>query len=360
MLSGARTAELQSLFSILPFGIILFSAENSIIYSNPPSSALLGVDSDALNGKSDTEFAEMLNAKCHPDMNPRPYTAELDTEGRAFFLNTAPLRVVHCVTLNIHNLARDQTNKLVYLRDATREFETDRLRGEFLAKAAHQLRTPLTNILGFTELLLAQAYDTKTRTDILGTIHRQSLMLKELLNDLLQLARIEAHQGAEFRYILVPFDKVISNAIEQSKDIIGNRDLRVEQPGSWPTIRCDQANVTLALINLISNAVKFSDSTAPVEIRSRHQTRDGVEYFGVEIVDSGIGISAEEISRTGERFFRSDSVSEIQGNGLGMTVAKEIVEIHKGWIEINSELNVGTAVTLWLPVAVNARIREDQ
>jgi signal transduction histidine kinase len=128
--------------------------------------------------------------------------------------------------------------------------------------------------------------------------------------------------------------------------------LSVECAGGMPPVRADAAKLRQALTNVLGNAVKYSPKGGAVEIRCVTETRQGKPFVGIVITDNGIGMTAAQLARVGERFYRADTSGNIPGTGLGVTIVKEIVELHGGSLDVESMSGAGTTMTLWLPAAL--------
>lgn len=241
---------------------------------------------------------------------------------------------------------------VLYLRDVTRETEVDRMKSEFLSTAAHELRTPMVSIMGFAELLLRRAYNPETARDMLETIHRQSTRLTGLLNELLDLARIEARAGKDFNYSVQPLAAVVRDSIAATASRGGQGAVHLELAEELPLVRMDAAKVQQALLNILSNAFKYSPEGGDVGVRLYARETEGGVQVCAAVRDQGIGMTAEQVARVFERFYRADPSGNIPGTGLGMSLVKEIMEIHGGGARVDSEPGAGTTVTLWLPAAV--------
>jgi signal transduction histidine kinase len=223
------------------------------------------------------------------------------------------------------------------------------MKTEFLSTAAHELRTPLASIHGFSELLLKRDFDAATRRDLLQTIHRQSTNLAGLVNELLDLARIEARADKDFRLEVQPLQPIVEATVRYLLVPDDPRPIGLKLAPVLPLVRVDAAKLEQALLNVLSNAYKYSPGGGGVELETF--LGEGGGEVGIAIRDRGIGMSAEEVGRVCERFFRADTSGAIPGTGLGMSLVKEIMEILGGRIVIDSHPGRGSTVTLWLPAA---------
>jgi signal transduction histidine kinase len=215
---------------------------------------------------------------------------------------------------------------------------------EFIAQAAHELRTPLTSIYGFADLLKTRDYDRATVREVAGTIHGEAARLVELSNELLDLARLEARGAGA----LVRERQSIAPLIEQAAAALPPGDarrLQVRMEPGLPELALDRAKLVQALANVLSNACKVSAPGAPVTLEALRQDA----RVAIRVADRGIGMSPEELGHLFERFWRAEKVSEIPGSGLGLALAREIVQLHGGTIEVQSAPGQGTQVTIWLP-----------
>jgi signal transduction histidine kinase len=237
----------------------------------------------------------------------------------------------------------------LYFRDITREVEVERMKSEFLSTAAHELRTPMASIMGFSELLLHREYPRERQRDMLSTINRQSQRLTNLLNELLDLARIEARQGKDFKRVTLTLGPWLRETI--ASYMAPNDPRRVEAliPDDLPDVEADRDKLQQALFNVISNAYKYSPGGGEIRLDTLDHDYNGERFVGLRVSDQGLGMSPEQQSHLFERFWRADTTGHIPGTGLGMSLVKEILELHGGYVEVASQEGHGTQVTLWLP-----------
>jgi signal transduction histidine kinase len=241
---------------------------------------------------------------------------------------------------------------MLYLRDVTHEAEVDRMKSEFLATAAHELRTPMTGLHAGIELLLTRDFEAPRRLQMLKMMQRQSVVLRDVVDELLDLARIEARRDADFDYQVLPLDDIVEQTLQ---DFIAPavRPEPERQGGlSTARVRVDRQKVAQVLRNLLSNAYKYSPAPQPVTVRLLPaQDRPEGRRVGVEVEDRGIGMDAAQLARVGERFYRADAAGHVPGTGLGITIVQEILGLMGGSLTITSQPGVGTTATVWLPVA---------
>jgi signal transduction histidine kinase len=238
-----------------------------------------------------------------------------------------------------HELLAEQNERLV---------EADRLKDEFVALISHDLRTPLTSILGYLELTLEDEELTSSQRGYLEVVERNAQRLIRLVSDLLFVARLEAGQ-LELHESELDLAAVAQQSVHEAEPLaaVGGVTLRCETE-PVPGVAADRGRMFQLLDNLVSNAIKFTPSGGEVSVRV--QAADGA--VRLEVADTGIGIPAEEQHRLFERFYRASTAADqqVQGTGLGLYIARAIVEAHGGEITFESEAGQGTAFRIEIPL----------
>ncbi len=225
--------------------------------------------------------------------------------------------------------------------------ELDRLKGEFVATVSHELRTPLTSISGYAELLLSGDVDA-TRRQMIEVIDRNSRRLLTLVEDLLTLSRVDSGALARMDEA-VDLAELVTSASSVLEPSLAAAGVVVEVlvPSQVPIVHGNRSQLERVLLNLMSNAVKFSEPGATIIVRAE-VVEDDVQ---VSVQDTGMGIPEDEHSKLFTRFFRTAEARRraIQGTGLGLAVVREIVERHHGTVGVRSALGAGTTMTVSLP-----------
>lgn len=240
------------------------------------------------------------------------------------------------------------------LRDIKLKMEFEHLKKEFLAHAAHELRTPMASIYGFAELLIHQNLSQETVLEVSQAIHRNCETMISVINDLLDLARIDERRDLDFVFTRLDLAEIIG---EIATDFIvppGRARPGIKVAPGIPAVRADREKLRQVLFNLLSNAYKYSPPGTTIAIALLGESRPGAEGEPVpgaciSIADHGIGMSQEQVARIGERFFRADRSGKVQGNGLGLALVKEIVALLKGEMLVTSVPEIGTTITVWFP-----------
>jgi two-component system phosphate regulon sensor histidine kinase PhoR len=235
-------------------------------------------------------------------------------------------------------------SRMVRLRDQSQALAAEQMRVNFVANASHELRTPLAALIGFVETLEDEAAggDAATRKRFLGIMSREARRMRDLIDDLMSLSRIEAD-----RYVL-PDETVALEALVA--EVRARHDVEVDNRAPGATVRGDRGELAQMLSNLVVNALKYGREGSPVRVRIEPVDGDLVR---LSVADEGEGIAAEHIPRLTERFYRVDAgrSRQVGGTGLGLAIVKHIVLRHRGRLDIASEPGVGTTVSVCLPLA---------
>ena len=232
---------------------------------------------------------------------------------------------------------------------------TNQLKNQFLANTSHEIRTPLSSIIGFTHLLLAQGYDPSKQRhhEYLNIIQSSGKHLLALINDILDLSKIEANQ-LEVNWERLDVPQLCRNVLALVKEKAANKGLqmRLDIDSNIKNMVADPLRLKQILLNLLFNAVKFTETgTVGLEVKSQ----DDLMYFTVW--DTGIGISQENQSELFQPYFQifdERHVNGEEGTGLGLTVTRKLAEIHGGWVEVESQLHKGSRFTIVIPVEQNS------
>ena len=226
-------------------------------------------------------------------------------------------------------------------------------KSQFLANMAHELRTPLNAINGFSEIILKEMFGPMPERykGYVEFIQQGGTHLLSLINDILDLSKIEAGK-MEVHVEAVPTEQVAYQAMESLRKAAEERKvaLRSDIAADCPILHADQRAVRQILLNLMSNAVKFTPHFGSVTLSAR---RTGDTGISIEVADTGIGMSAEEIVKALELYgqVESDLSKKHKGTGLGLPLVKSLAELHGGSMRVESERGKGTAVTVFLPWA---------
>jgi signal transduction histidine kinase/CHASE3 domain sensor protein len=261
---------------------------------------------------------------------------ELTDSGRAFARFSVPVRDADGARLG----------RLTVLREVTTERQAERLKSDLVATVSHELRTPLVSILGFTDLLLGGDDDAETRARYLRTVRSEGERLRVLINDLLDIQRLELG-GATPRLASFDLRDLLGEQAQLYALQSERHAVRFEPPAPPIAVLADRDQLAQVVGNLLSNAIKYSPGGGEVRLA----LESGTEHVMVSVADSGLGIPAAERAAVFDMFHRVDSsdTQTIGGTGLGLALAKRIVEAHGGEIGVDSVLGRGSTFWFRLP-----------
>jgi len=226
--------------------------------------------------------------------------------------------------------------------------ELDRMKSEFLSTAAHELRTPLTSILGFSEILLKKKLDEERRNRLLKIINEESVSLSALINDLLDVSRIESGRELEIRKAPTDLGDIILKNANLFKSQTDKYTFKIDIAFNLSEIELDKDRIGQVIENLLSNAIKFSPKGGKIEVTLQKSNKD----LRVTVSDTGLGIPKKDLPYIFDRFYRADNISgqAIRGTGLGLAITKHIIESHKGKIWVESKPGKGSTFGFTLPI----------
>lgn len=244
-------------------------------------------------------------------------------------------------------------NFMLVIYDVTEQNRFEQLRKDFVANVSHELRTPLTFIKGYVETLKEGGMEDKqSAAEFLNIIDRNVKQLTNLVEDLLELSRLESSRpmGSIIRLKPTAINKLIERVIENYRPAIAGKQHIVTRniDASIPETPLDPDLMSKAIGNLIDNAIKYTPSGGKIELKAEIE----LDKLKIECIDNGIGIPQEDLARVFERFYRVDKSRsrEMGGTGLGLSIVKHIIQLHQGEVSVQSEINKGSTFTIKLPL----------
>lgn len=341
---------MQDILEALADPIVIVDARREIVAANSAASAIF---SGQLVGRN---IALSIR---HPDVL-ESLEAVLDTAATREAEVTLPGAVattylVRAASVRLSD-APDQASALIAFHDLTAARQAEHMRADFVANVSHELRSPLTSLLGFIETLRGPARDdTAARERFLEVMDGEAKRMARLIDELLSLSRVESEEH------LPPQGQVdvrtMLREIARSFDMrAAERDMKiaVDCPQDLPPVLGERDEVTLVFRNLVENALNYGRAGTPVTITAGTVARvpgSGNPGIRISVQDRGEGISPEHIPRLTERFYRVDRgrSRSMGGSGLGLAIVKHIVNRHRGRLTIESKLGEGSVFTVVLP-----------
>lgn len=344
-LNDARDAHarIEGILRSVADGLLVIDLQRNILLMNPTAEKLLGVNVAGLPYPlaqliPDSGLHMSLDL-AHDTLEEKHIDFQLPGSNKIWEGHLSPLLRADGVV----------AGHIVLLRDVTQARTVERMKSEFVATAAHEFRTPLAAILGFTELLLEpdERSDVERR-EFLQLVHEKADSLARMVNNLLDISRIES--GEE-----LPLDRgpnSLINLIERVLPLFqkssGSHRFVVEVSPPGILVDVDPDTIEQVLENIIGNAVKYSPAGGTIGVAA-HRVDDECR---LTVSDQGVGMTSEEAARVFDKFYRADSSNTaVRGTGLGMTIVHHIIEAHGGRIWVESLKGHGTTVSLTLPLA---------
>lgn len=339
-------AQSENILRNLAEGVVATDLEGRVVVLNPAAEGLLGLKRDEVVGKALGElkgcealgrlFAEVIKTEAQK-------TGELEVSGGKVVLSAhvSPLR----------GDDQETYGAVGVIMDVTELKKLEQLRRDFIADVSHELRTPLTSIQGFTEALLDEmASNREMQVEYLKVIHQESLRLCRLVDELLDLARLESGKTT---WELNPIDMadLLPGVLRKLKPQLEERDLRVdlEVPAGFPAVPGNEERIEQVLINLLQNAIRYSPPGGVIKVSAFYSP----STVTVSISDEGPGIPEEDLPHIWERFYRVEKSRSraFGGTGLGLAIVKQIVEKHGGKVIVQSRQGEGSTFSFTLPAS---------
>ena len=349
-----RTEQLSAIFTMSPDGFVSFDQQRCVKYVSPAFAEMTALAAEQLEGHSEQDLSDWLARRCDTAkpfigiaalrakvMNGKPDARELIQMARQ------PKRMLQ---VGLRCSESSTVSQILYFRDVTHEFEVDQMKSEFLATAAHELRTPMQSVMGFSEILLSHEIDSDTQKELLTIIHQESGQLAKIIDELLDLSRIEARRGRDFRFTQVCLQELATDLVKSFMPPPGRAAPELLMPKMLLHVMADAGKLRQALLNVLTNAYKYSPDGGPVILQiEADKEAEPTPRAWMHITDQGIGMTPQQRGRVCERFYRADASGKVPGSGLGMRIVKEICDMHGGELIISSNLGVGTRVSFSVP-----------
>ncbi|MFD2925846.1 ATP-binding protein [Halobacillus naozhouensis] len=338
--------QLSGILRSMADGVLTINRQGEILVSNPPA------DQFYQSWRYENEMDETSHEKRKVPQPMRKLfdevieseqevMTEITVQGRTWVMLMTPLY--------------DRTyirGAVAVLRDMTEERRLDKLRKDFIANVSHELRTPISMLQGYSEAIVDDVAETKEdKNELAKIIHDESLRISRLVNELLDLARMEA--GHMMLYMdSVEVRPFLEKIIRKFQGLANERNINLQlHLNEAPrTIHIDADRIEQVLTNLIDNAIRHTNEHGSVDVIAERNS----EQWGVKVTDSGLGIPEEDLPFVFERFYKADKSRKREtskkGTGLGLAIAKNIIEAHKGSIHVHSRVNEGTTFTFTLPI----------
>jgi two-component system phosphate regulon sensor histidine kinase PhoR len=324
-------------------GIIILNVFNVIIYANKSASNNFGEKLEGKHISAAVRISDLLDKidQHREDKKIRIVNVEIKNPLFKFYKTT------------ISNIQSEQI--LLVFKDFTEVQKSQLIRSDFIANVSHNLKTPLVSIKGFLETIEDSAKDDPlSQKKFIEIMKLEANKMETLIEDLLTLSRIEQQE-----HILINNKVNIKKIIEDVVVLISKRikkkkiSLKVDLDDDQKFVIGDPEKLSILFLNLIDNAIKFSNPLKTIEIKILKVDEIFKKFISISIIDEGIGINEEDIHRITERFFRAENTRKlkIEGTGLGLAIVKHIINQHGGELKIISKVGLGSEFIVRLPKA---------
>ncbi|WP_066047475.1 ATP-binding protein [Robertmurraya korlensis] len=333
--------QLSSILSSMADGVITFNRDGTILITNPPAERFLQHWYFTLEGKS-------VQAEAVPQdvMELFQWAVDMEQEQVGEFSIQGRHWVVIVSPLYNNTFIR---GAVAVVRDMTEERQLDKLRKDFIANVSHELRTPISMLQGYSEAIVDDiAETTEEKKEMARVIYDESLRMGRLVNELLDLARMEAGH-IQLTSDHVEIDSYVQRIIRKFQGLAKEKGIQLlyEHDLKYSTYFFDPDRIEQVLTNLIDNAIRHTPESGIVKLIAKTDDQN----FHVEVSDSGSGISEEDLPFVFERFYKADKARTRgrSGTGLGLAIARNIIQAHKGDITVQSKLDHGTTFSFQIP-----------
>jgi len=334
-LSEAEKARLEIVFNNIHDGVMILDQENNILLANPAMCRSFGLNGKQSIGKP------VMDVMTHPDIRSLLMRTDSNDPLQYHEVSFPDGRVGNAQITQIQDVGYALT-----MQDITYLKEVDRLRSEFVHTVSHDLRSPLTSVIGYTELVERAGPLNESQRDFLGRIQDSVQHITSLINDLLDLGSIEA--GFDTRREFVQLEGILRYTLDMLQGQIKSKHVKVltDIAPSMPALRANPIRLRQVLDNVVGNAIKYSSANGDVHISIKIED----DQIILQVTDEGPGIPSADQPHIFDKFYRGSNISSTEGSGLGLAIVKTIVESHQGRIWVESTVGKGSSFFIVLPI----------
>lgn len=335
--------QIETILLHMTDGIIAFNRKGEIILINPAAKKLLAI-------RPEDETFEDIFKKFNLNINMEKiiYLENWTSTEQRVQVND---RYVNVFFAPFKNETERPDGVIAVIQDITEHVKLDNMQKELVADVSHELKTPITSIMGYADTLLEGEYDKETQNKFLNVIATEARRMARLVTDLLTLSRYDSNKK---RAQKESFD--LGELVKKCQDKLGieikkkNHKVNCFVTADVPPVYADKYDIERVVLNILTNSIKYTPDGGEIKIYVGFVYNDAY----IKVFDNGIGIPEEDLSRIFERFYRVDKARtrEMGGTGLGLSIAKEILDKNGGSIDIKSVVGQGTEVVIRIPTRV--------
>ena len=343
--------QMEAILNHMTDGIIVFNTKGNIMLINPAATRMLRI-------LPEDENFEMIFEKHDVDVNLEKV---MYLENLTMYEKRVRIGDTHVNIL--FESFKDENDKLagvlVLIQDITEHVKLDEMRKEFVADVSHELKTPITSIMGYADTLLEGEYDSEIKNKFLNVIATEARRMAKLVSDLLDLSRCDDGQVVAEKE---EFDlgQMVKKCQEKLQIEIDKKGHKAEcfVTANVPLVYADKEDIERVVLNILSNSIKYTNEGGTISIYVGFVYNDAY----IKIKDNGLGIPESDLNKIFERFYRVDKARTraMGGTGLGLSIAKEILDRNNGSIDIKSEVGEGTEVVVRIPTKAEKNLKNSQ
>ncbi len=332
--------QIETILLYMTDGIIAFNLEGEVTHKNLAAEKLLNLTQD------DNDFDKVFS-KFNVDINLEKiiYLEDWTSSDKKIHIDD---KYINLLFVPYKDYNKKTAGVIAVVQDITEHVKLDNMRKEFVADVSHELKTPITSIMGYVDTLLEGEYDDVTRNKFLNVIASEARRMAKLVTDLLSLSK---YDNNKIKPEKTEFDlgELVKKCQEKLEIEISKKHHKVENlvTANVPLVYADKSGIERVVLNILTNSIKYTKENGTIKIYVGFVYNDAY----IKIIDNGLGIPEEDLSRIFERFYRVDKARsrELGGTGLGLSIAKEILNQNNGSIDIKSEVGKGTEVVIRIP-----------
>lgn len=348
--------KLESVLMSIVNGVVVCDNHDKVIMVNNHAKKLLDVTEDDIIGSQIQQFCDTSGELCFAEKIAEFKDTPIEDDGTAVPFNIEiDKRIIKCLISPMFTRSNSYVGYIIVLIDITKDVEMDQLRSHFISNVSHELRTPVTVLRSYIDTLynFGNDFDFNTQREFIGVMNQEIIRLNRMVNDILDFSRYES-QNIRLEKTKQNVIEIIEDCVNQVQVLAKEHDLTISimKEPDLPDVYLNVDSISRALMNIVSNAIKYSPDGKRIKIRAE-RSRDG-EFVEVSVEDQGMGIPEQYQKKIFDRFFRVENATHtVKGTGLGLHLVKVTIEKHHhGQVFVHSKEGEGSTFGFRLPINI--------
>ena len=346
--------KLESVLMSIVNGVVVCDNHDKVIMVNNHAKKLLEVSEEDIIGTQIQQFCDSSGELCFQEKIAEFKDTPLEEDGVPVPFNIEiDKRIIKCIISPMFTRSNSYVGYIIILIDVTKEVEMDQLHSHFISNVSHELRTPVTVLRSYIDTLynFGNDFDFNTQREFIGVMNQEIIRLNRMVNDILDFSRYEA-QNIRLEKSKQNIMEIVEDCVNQVQVLAKEHDITISimKEPDLPEIYLNVDGISRALMNIVSNAIKYSPDGKRIKIRAE-RSRDG-EFVEVSVEDQGAGISEQDQKKVFDRFYRCENATHtVKGTGLGLHLVKVTIEKHhQGQVFVSSKEGEGSTFGFRLPI----------